>query len=480
MKSIRRQLSIGLLASLFALIALCGAGLYAVLKRSLTAEYDAGLLSKARALATLTERESDGTVEFDFADEFLPEFERAKEPEYFEIWLEDGRVLERSRSLESRDLPRNAGTFDGPLFWNLSLLDGRRGRAVGIVFAPQGDAESNTDEPGGVGPRAAGGPRVTLVLARSREDLARTLHLLSAAMGGVGLLLPVGIALAVVALVGRGLRPLDSMAAQAASIDSSNLQHRFPEGRMPHELQPICRRLNDLLHRLEEAFARERRFTGDAAHELRTPIAELRSLTEVASMDPEDADLCRQTVREGLAIARQMEHLVAVLLTLARSESGAEHVVPERVDLGALLPQVWAPFEKRASDRNLSVSWDTISPQSVETDRALLRAVLNNLFSNAVAHSPTGGTITIRTESHNNTVRLVVRNANSSLTRDDLPHLFEPFWQKDDSRTDPTQSGLGLSVVASFCRLMNADVGARLTDDNQLAVELVFHPPASA
>jgi len=473
LRSIRRQLTTGLLVSLFLLIALCGGALYGVLRTSLVGEYDGALLAKARALATLAERESNGKMEFDFADEFMPEFGHTAAPEYFEIWLEDGQVLERSRSLGSQDLPRRADIFAKPLFWNMPLPDGRRGRAVGILFVPQKDIEGNENRQE-EGPLADGGPQVTLVVARSREQLAQTLHLLSIGIGGVGLLLPVGIALIVAALIGRGLRPLDRMGAEATSIDSSSLQYRFADSEMPRELRPICMRLNDLLERLENAFARERRFTGDAAHELRTPIAELRSLAEVAMRHPEDTELCRRTLTEAVAIARQMERLVTTLLALARGETGAQQVACEPIDLGDVLQQAWAPFEQRASERQLSLTWEVPTALPSETDRALLHCVLGNLFSNAVAHSPVGGQITVRAQSHDGTVRLLIVNTSSSLTREDVPHLFEPFWQKDPSRTDSTQSGLGLSLVAVFCRLMNVGVSARLTDGNQLAFELIF------
>ena len=476
MKSIRKQLTLGLLAGLLLLVAICGAALFTVLQRSMTAQYDAGLLAKARALATLTQQESDGKIEFEFADQYMPEFERATEPEYFELWLEDGRVLERSGTLGQQDLPRRTGTFDAPIFGDLPLLDGRRGRAVGVAFVPQQDIE-NKDEIT-TGPHSVG-PAVSLVLARSREDLDRTLHQLSLGMGGVGLLLPAGIALIVVVLVGRGLRPLEGMAARAASIDSGNLQQRFSESDKPRELLPICRRLNELLQRLEEAFARERRFTGSAAHELRTPIAELRSLTEVASMHSDDSELARRAVAEALAIAQQMERLVATLLALARGEAGMEHVKNERIDVDALLREAWTPFDETARNRRLTVHWDVSPLPAVQADRTLLRAVLSNLLDNAVTYCPDQGRIAIHAAARNDSVRLLIANTNGSLHPDDLAHLFEPFWQKDASRTDSTHSGLGLALAATFCRLMNVGVEARLTAEDQVAVELTLRPAPS-
>jgi len=466
MKSIRKQLTAGLLAGLLLLIAAGGLGLHAVLRARLIAQYDAGLLAQARALATLTE--DDGEIEFEYAGEMLPEFGRPGAPEYFEFWHVDGRVLERSVSLGTRDLPRRAGTFDAPLFWDLTLPDGRAGRAVGVAFSPPRDDEGTTAG------EAAAERRVTLVLARGRRELQSVLHLIALGLAGAGLLLPLGIVLIVVLAVGRGLRPLRSIGAQTARIDATSLALRFPESGMPAELQPICRSLNALLQRLEEAFARERRFTGDAAHALRTPIAELRTLTEVAAMYPDDEDLGRRAVAESLAIALQMERLVTVLLALARGQAAADAVAREPLDLAAQLQRSWARFRDRAADRRMAVAWEVAPVPAVEADAALLLSVLDELFLNAVLHAPAGGALTVQTAQHNGAVRLRIANTNPALAPDDLPHLFEPFWQKDLSRTDAARSGLGLALAAALCRLMAIHIAAHLSEPNQFAVELTF------
>jgi two-component system sensor histidine kinase QseC len=122
------------------------------------------------------------------------------------------------------------------------------------------------------------------------------------------------------------LRPLSSLAKRAETIHASSLQLRFPTDNIPVELLPIAQRLNDLLARLEASFAREQRFSADVAHELRTPIAELRTLAEVALKWPDDVN--QAALKEALNIALQMESVATGLMALARCDGRPAHSQP--------------------------------------------------------------------------------------------------------------------------------------------------------
>lgn len=473
MKSIRRQLTSRLLASLFLLVTLCGAILFHTMKKTLVSEYDSALEAKARALASLVMQEAGGKIEFEFADELMPVFGDSPRPDYFEIWLEDGRVIARSHSLGSDNLPRLPGTFPKPRIVGQRLPDGRDGRAVTIQFLPHPDPDP--DEGAGTGETAVQGhPQAQLIIAQGRESLDRTLHHLLLRIIGAGLALPLGIALIVWLVVKKGLRPLDRLATEAAAVDPHHLQHRFTESAMPNELLPICRRLNDLLERIEGAFVRERRFSDDIAHELRTPIAELRSLSEVALLCPQNEALGRKALHEARAISLQMEQLVGTLLMLARCEAGIQKVILEGADLGEMIEQAWAPCREQAGERGLTCGWEVAGGLTVQTDKTMLQSVLGNLFSNAVAHAPEGGRIRIQATGTAQAICLVVENTNSSLNAEDLPRLFEPFWQKDSSRTDSAHSGLGLSLVEAMCRPLNIEVRASLPERDLFQIILSF------
>ncbi len=486
MKSIRRELTIHLLASLLVLVAVCGGILYASIRHVLRNEFDDALLAKARALATLVQLEKNGNIEFEFADEMMPAFaakfrrehaERVK-PEYFEIWYGDGRILRRSTSLRKNDLPKNDYQAGRHSFIDLNLPDRRPGRAVCFSFVPQNDPDDDTSSTtGSLKPVPA--TRMILTLANSREPLDHSMYRLALMLGGIWLLFPVGIALIVRWRVKEGLRPLAQLAVHAASVDPGNLDFRFPGDDLPAELMPINQRLNDLLERIESAFgrmeaayARERRFNDNVTHELRTPIAELLSLAEVAMLCPDNREMSRKAVHETASIADQMSRLVSALLELSRGESGLDPVDLKPVDWGDEIGECWNSYAEQAQARNLNCRVDAPHGVTINADKILLQSVLSNLISNAISHSPEGGWIRIELDAAKGKARLAIRNRTDDLTPEDLPRLFESFWRKDKARTGTVHRGLGLALVKVLCERMGIAVTPSLADGH-FSIELV-------
>ncbi len=462
MTSIRRALELRLLLGLLALSAVLAGVLYLLIHESLVSQFDAALKAKARLLSAQVKRESDGSVEAEFVEHPVPEFTRSREPEYFEIVDGDGRTLLRSLSLGARDLHRpvvgNGGVGKG----NLRLPDGRRGRVVALRFIPAAER----GEERSVAP-------LLLVLAQEREPLDDALEAVLAALGVTGLLLLGGAVYIVRSVVHAGLRPLDRVADQAGRIDATSLDVRFPEQGMPSELAAICTRLNQLLGRLQTSFERERRFTSDVAHELRTPLAELRSLTEVALKWPDAESGSQESLKETLEIAVQMQHIVTNLLALARCHEGREEVSLGAVPLASLARDCWRPFQQRAAERGLEIVW-RLADTEVRADRSLLSQILTNLFSNAVEYSAAGGRVECIVEARGEATALVVSNATETLKAADLPHLFEPFWRKDAARTDRGHVGLGLALVWAMAQRLGIEVRATFPEDGRFAVSLSF------
>ena len=392
MRSIRRNLIVSLAASLASLVILGGALLYVSMRTMLLAELDATLAAKARVLATLLELDDKGSLEFEFADELMPEFQPGTAAEYFEIRLGPDRVVERSRSLQGGNLAVVVpGTIGRPGSRDILLPDGRPGRAVGIEFRVPHEHEPEDDRTGRQNDdRAevrANDVRAAIVVARERDSLNRTLLILLGALAVTAVLLPLLAVIAIRIAVQRSLRPVTLLAGMADTIDASSLEQRFPTGNLPVELQPISHRLNDLLGRLEGAFNRERRFSDAAAHELRTPIAELRALSEIALKWPDDIGQMKQSLGEAVAISGQMERLVTNLLAITRGKNAGTTACREQVDLVSILGNSWQLYTPGAAERGLTASFDFPASLVVETDAALLGAVLSNVFSNAVEYA---------------------------------------------------------------------------------------------
>lgn len=464
MSTIRQRLTRRLLLAVGLLLGLGGLTVWLCARAALLAQFDAALRAKAQAIATLTEQKA-GRIELDFAHETMRGFEARTGPDFFQLWRADGAPVARSRSLGPAKLPRRAGPANTPVFWNLTLPTGQPGRAVGLRFQPAGRDSKR---------RAAAPLEGILVVASQRRDLDRTLAMLALVLAGSGLVLLTATALVVPRLLRRGLAPLQQLAQATARIDARSLAERFPTAGLPGELVPITARLNELLGRLEEAFERERRFSADLAHEFRTPIAELRSLAELAiklpDARPADAD------QQVLAIALHLESILTRLLVLARTERGQLPVQREPVALGPLVREVCARFQKRATDRQLSLHWDVTDGAAAESDPVLLRSILTNLLDNAVEYSPPGSRVEVQASAPDGRLHLQVINPVDQLQPEDLSKMFERFWRKETARSANGHTGLGLALGRAFAQALGCELRAAFVEPGRLALSLVQKP----
>ncbi len=462
-ESLRSRLTVWLLAGMGLLLAAGGLLLNHLLSAQLLREYDAALTARARSLATLAEQQGS-RVWLEFSGELLPEFGRKENPDYFELWLRDGPVLERSPSLGSRDLPRSGAPLDSLLFRDLTLSDGRHGRQVEITFRPRSEDLELAEERGEtVSGSKAGNLAATVVVAHSREELDALLASLRVALTLVILGLLGGAALLVKAVVGFSLAPLDNLAHQLETMDADSLGRPTPDPtEAPAELRPVIHHLNGLLARLDESFARERSFSANLAHELRTPLAELRTVTDVALKWPEDTGSHLQALTEVQGIGLQMERVVVNLLALARFDGRQHTVWPSEVPLGELAAGCWSAVASEAREKGMTLRLEIPEGLAAVTDREKLALLLSNLFSNAVAHGSPGGTVSCSGALDGERFVLRVGNPTDSLAPEDLPRIFDRFWRKDPARSGGRHAGLGLSLVSALCDLLGLGKEARL------------------
>lgn len=453
MISIRRQLTRRLLGTTLGLLGLGLTALVALACHAVVNQFDGALYTKALAVSTVVQVSGE-SVKVGFTDRFLRGFDDDDPSDYFQMWRWQGEEVARSESLRKQpDLLRRVGRLERPRYFLCTLPNGRPGRAIGFRFRPK--LERGDDR----------NLELELVVATDREDLDETLgQLLALAAGCAGLLAAASIWV-VPRVLRRGLAPLEQLGEQAAKIDASSLAERFPLADLPEELRPIAERFNALLARLEESFERERRFSGDLAHELRTPIAELRSLAECALKWPETREA--MTDREVLAIARHMESLTTSMLALARGGPPVSQI--EAIELDKFVAEVWTVFAKQTKANQLTVSL-ILAPIQVAMDRTLLRSILTNLFENAVEYTPTGGKLTVVLSTKDDGVTLNVANLAPNLDAADVLKLFDPFWRKEAARTGGQHVGLGLSLARSFASAMGWTITATLDEQRHLVI----------
>lgn len=452
MISIRWRLTFLLCLAMGALLVAAGTGVFLGMRHLLLRQFDETLTAKATALITASEID-DGDFEIDLTVQDFAGF-GPEGRDYFEIRRMNGAVFMRSPSLGTAEFGKygKAPRDDEARIREAKLGDGRPARFYIQRFYPKDDKKRRFQD-------------LYIVVASPVRNLHLQLALLGtvlAVAGGVALLLMVPV---IRWGMGIGLRPLDKLSAELKEIRPENLDRRLPADKLPAELVPVAASLNDWLGRLEASFERERRFSSNAAHELRTPLAELKSMAELATTWPEEAT--PERCAEMLAVANEMEALLEKLSLLARADAGRQPVRREAVDLASTIAAAISRVEEKARARGLA--FDTcIAGATISTDPVLWGTILQNLVGNAASHAPEGSTVRIEASPE----RLAVSNPAPDLDPGDLDRIFERFWRKDESRSGYGHSGLGMSIVKACAALLGCECSAELAEGKQLRVEV--------
>jgi len=255
---------------------------------------------------------------------------------------------------------------------------------------------------------------------------------------------------------GRVLRPLRVMTAATRRISADSLHERLAVPGPHDELKDLGDTIDQLLERLEQAFAAQRRFVADASHELRTPLATMRASVDVALAKP--GHVPEQTRTLTRRVRTELDHidrLLEGLLALARAQHGVLLPDTAALPLDALARAALAEHSALASVKHLTVDADLASNGSgvwVRGSRVLLRRMVENLVDNAIAHNQPGGWIRVAVDAQDRDARLVVENGGPFLAKDQVAQLVYPFRRLGAERTgggSATGSGLGLTIVAA-------------------------------
>ncbi len=462
--SIRARLLFWMTGGMAILLLVFAVGVYGVLTRSLMDSFDKVLLASARTISGATERYG-ALIRFDLDEHEAPEFYRSIEPDYFQLWLENGEPLAGSPALKTANMQRFPDKADSPSFRMVQLPDGRAGRAVGLAFTPKADDETEDTAPA---------QRVTLVVARGTDTLDATIGLVRwlLALAACGTLI-LALFLGAVA-VRRGLKPLDALAGRIAAIRQEDLSARIPVDRMPAEMAPVVGKLNDLLCRLDKAFLRERAFASDAAHELRTPLAGLRCTMEVALSQPRHEDEYREAIADCLDVIRHTQRIVETLLALSRLESGQTALHPETIEVGDLIDTTWRPLADKAARRGIRFRTQLPPNSALRADRNTCQMILAALLANAAEYTDTDGRIDIHGRNAAGTLEITIANTGCPLAGREAQHVFDRFWRGDPSRSATgTHCGLGLSLVQRAVAALGGTVSIDI-DAGTFTVRLVL------
>jgi len=261
------------------------------------------------------------------------------------------------------------------------------------------------------------------------------------------------------AVARRGLAPLRQMGEQTAGVTAARLDQRLPEDSVPQELAELAGSLNAMLGRLEDAFARLSAFSSDLAHELRTPISNLMTETQVALSMERDAATYRHTLESNAEELDRMARMVADMLFLAKADHGLMLPSSAPVDVAQEVRELFDYYDALAEEAGVQLT--LLGEGRIAGDRLMLRRALNNLLSNALRHTPRGGQITVGVLSSARETLVRVENTGTVIPADDLPYLFDRFYRADKSRSHDAAegSGLGLAITRAVVQAHGGRIG---------------------
>lgn len=266
------------------------------------------------------------------------------------------------------------------------------------------------------------------------------------------LILPVAVAISLAigyAIAGRVLAPIAVITRKAEDIGAENLSERLPVGDSNDEFSRLAIVFNQTFGRIEDSFARLRRFTADASHELRTPLAAIRSIGETALHTQDDRCDCREAIGSILEESDRLGQLVDALLQLSRADAGEIRLQRELTDLAALTRETIEFLNVLAEEKQQTITLKVIDKAVALIDRSTVRQALTNLLDNAIKFSPASGEINITVALTPDRKAIVEINDNGpGIPEEHLQHVFDRFYRVDKGRSrEMGGAGLGLSIA---------------------------------
>ncbi len=420
--------------------------------RRLLSTLDAGMQAHAMSVAALVRYTEDASGNVYFDDSLMPQSLDPNHPDLFAVWTERSGLLVRSANWPSGlNLEHDRGSH-----WNFSWNNVPY-RALHVSKIPVLDREEGQSfQP----------QTLTIVYAapmvRLREQVRAAgvfIAIASLVLLGVTVLL---------ALWGirRGLLPLRHLAGQAALVTAHRWDFRPPQDALQiAELRPLTQSMTNMLGRLEHSFVQQREFLGNAAHELKTPVAVLKSTLQSLLHRPRTSEEYRAGLEQSLEDLDRLERLLQWMLRLARAEQWAHGALRrdlQVIDVAATCEEAVERIRTLAQARNTSIHLSTNGPVPLRADPEDLQLVWINLLENAVRYSPEGASVEVAvTRKDGDPARVIFDDHGAGIAAADLPHVFERFYRGDPSRTRATGGfGLGLAIAKALVEAYGGTITA--------------------
>lgn len=377
---------------------------------------------------------------------------------YVRLTAPDGRVV-----LETAGMDRIAGPAP---------------RVNGQELAAAGTASRRRERDGDTyqlltAPVVAGQPKGIIEIAMNHGDEDRLLALYRARLLTV-LAIVLGITTALGYWLARSsMRPIERIGRVAERIGSSTLHERIVTEGLPEELRQVASTFNTMLDRLEESFARVGQFSDDVAHELRTPVNNLRAAIEVTLSRTRAPEDYAQMLGSCLEDCDRISRIISSLLFLARV-GGSDALTLEDAPIGADIEAVCDFYEASASEAGMAIETQASPRLRWRLDRILFQQALGNLVANAIAHASTATHVIVAAEADLTSLRVTVSDDGKGLPADDAHRLFDRFFRADRARAGADHAGLGLSMVKAIVERHGGDVTIPSTSGQGFAITMCF------
>lgn len=361
------------------------------------------------------------------------------------VWAADGRLLYASHAADFPEQLKQpaAGAARRPLTWTGAAQHRYRGIAGTAATGVAGEAA------------------LTVALATDLAHHEHFMHSFTLALWSV-----VALAALLSGLLGwvvarRGLAPLRAIARHAEDITADRLDRRLSTESIPPELDEVVGTLNEMLARLETSFRRLSDFSSDIAHELRTPVSNLLTQTQVSLARARSVDEYQNILASNAEEFERLARTIADMLFLAKADNHLLVAHRERVDLAAEVTSLFDFYEAVAEERGITLC--LAGDAALDGDRLMLRRAIGNLLSNALRHTPAAGRIKVVLEQGAAGETLVrVENSGDAIAPEHLPRLFDRFYRADASRRNSGEgAGLGLAITRSIVVAHGGDVAVR-------------------
>jgi signal transduction histidine kinase len=412
---------------------------------------DAGMQAHAMSVAALVRYTEDASGNVYFDNSLLPESIDPNHPDQFMVWADRTGLLTRSE-----DWPDGLQLQPGPnQHWNFTwaglpyhalqmspvhILDREEGKS----FRPQ---------------------TLTIVYASPTVRIRQQVKAAGAFIALVSLLLLGATAWLALWRIRRGLLPLQILAQQAALVSTRSWQLQVPkEAEEIDELRPLTESMTQMLARLEHSFEQQREFVGNAAHELKTPVAVLKSTLQSLLQRSRSSEEYRTGLQAALQDLDRLEQLLQWMLRLARAEQWAHEARRhdlDLVDINATCEEAVERIRSLAQSRDTAIHLSIDGPVPFRADPEDLQLVWTNLLENAVRYSQKGASVEVAVTRSGDRARVIFEDHGAGISPGDLPHIFDRFFRGDPSRTRATGGfGLGLAIAKAVVEAYGGSITA--------------------